>query len=119
MSDPSLIVNEVNFFNQADLDPDSAGEPNQQIYGIKGNPNYGDVRAVMLGVRNNVQGTISGEVWFNELRLSGLKNQGGYAAVLNLDANMADFATISANGSRSTIGFGSIEQGPKNVVVRM
>ncbi|WP_410503931.1 cell surface protein SprA [Nonlabens sp. Hel1_33_55] len=112
LGDPNLINSEVNFFNQADLDPDSAGEPNQQIYGIKGNPNYGDVRAVMLGVRNNVKNTISGEVWFNELRLSGLQNQGGYAAVLNLDANMADFATVSANGRRSTIGFGSIEQGP-------
>ncbi|KQC32606.1 SprA protein [Nonlabens sp. YIK11] len=112
LSDPALINSEVNFFNQADLDPDSAGEPNQQIYGIKGNPNYGDVRAVMLGVRNNVKSSISGEVWFNELRLSGLQNQGGYAAILNLDANMADFATVSANGRRSTIGFGSIEQGP-------
>lgn len=112
LGDPTLAVNEINFFDQADLDPDSAGEPNQQIYGIKGNPNYGDVRAVMLGVRNNVKNSISGEVWFNELRLSGLQNQGGYAAVVNLDANMADFATVSANGRRSTIGFGSIEQGP-------
>ncbi len=112
LSDPNLNVNELNFFAQADLDPESAGRPNQQIYGIKGNPNYGDVRAVMLGVRNSVKNTISGEVWFNELRLAGLQNEGGYAAVMNLDANMADFATISANGRRSTIGFGSIEQGP-------
>ncbi|BAO55141.1 T9SS outer membrane translocon Sov/SprA [Nonlabens marinus] len=112
LSDPTLINSEVNFFNQADLEPDSAGEPNQQIYGIKGNPNFGDVRAIMLGVRNSGKSTIGGEVWFNELRLSGLKNQGGYAAVMNLDANVADFATISANGRRSTVGFGAIEQGP-------
>ncbi|WP_194850333.1 T9SS outer membrane translocon Sov/SprA [Nonlabens antarcticus] len=112
LSDPSLQVSEINFFDQADLDPDSAGEPNQQIYGIKGNPNFGDVRSLMLGVRNSTNRTINGEVWLNELRLSGLKNQGGYAAVLNMDANVADFATISANGRRSTVGFGSIEQGP-------
>jgi len=112
LGNPSLVSSEVNFFNQVDLDPDSGGEPNQQIYGIKGNPNFGDVRAIMLGVRNSGKSTIGGEVWFNELRLSGLKNQGGYAAVMNLDANIADFAAISANGRRSTVGFGAIEQGP-------
>lgn len=53
-----------------------------------------------------------GEAWFNELRLSELKNQGGWAAVASMDANLADFATISATGRKSTVGFGSIEQGP-------
>ncbi len=53
-----------------------------------------------------------GEVWFNELRMSELENTGGWAAVANLDANMADFANVSATGRVSTIGFGSIEQGP-------
>ena len=44
--------------------------------------------------------------------MSELKNKGGWAAVVSLDANIADFATISATGKRSTIGFGSLEQGP-------
>ncbi len=109
---PALLINEVNRFEQADLDPSSAGEPNQHTYLIRGNPNFGDVRAMMLGVRNASTGDVCGEVWFNELRLSGLKNQGGYAAVMNVDTNFADFASINANGSRSTIGFGAIEQGP-------
>jgi len=65
-----------------------------------------------LNVRNATTNDICGEVWFNEMRLSGLKNQGGYAAVLNLDANLADFASVSATGRRSTIGFGALEQGP-------
>ena len=29
-----------------------------------------------------------------------------------LDANMADFATVSATGRKSTIGFGALEEGP-------
>jgi cell surface protein SprA len=33
------------------------------------------------------------------------------AAILNLDANMADFATISLTGKMSTIGFGALEEG--------
>src|SRR5690625_3369742 len=44
--------------------------------------------------------------------MSELENKGGWAAVVNVDANMADFATVSATGSMSTIGFGSLEQGP-------
>ncbi len=34
------------------------------------------------------------------------------AAVGNMDTNFADFATISATGRISTIGFGTVEQGP-------
>lgn len=111
-SSSSLSVTDLNLFDQAVIDPSTAGEANQHIYGIKGNPNFGDIRALMIGVRNASTNDICGEVWFNELRLAGLKNQGGGAAVLNMDANLADFATINASGRRSTIGFGAIEQGP-------
>ncbi|WP_124978828.1 T9SS outer membrane translocon Sov/SprA [Nonlabens xiamenensis] len=113
LGDPTLNVNEVNFFDQTTLDPSSAGALNQHQYGIKGNPNFGDIRTLMIGVRNRSLNDVCGEVWFNEMRLAGLKNQGGYAAVMNMDANVADFATVSATGRRSTIGFGAIEQGPQ------
>ncbi|OZO45430.1 hypothetical protein CGU37_29565, partial [Pseudomonas fluorescens] len=67
---------------------------------------------LMIGVRNPTSNQICGEVWVNEMRLAGLKNEGGYAATMNLDANVADFASVTATGRRSTIGFGAIEQGP-------
>ena len=112
LGNPSLSVSDLNLFPESDLTDATSGNPNQHIYGIKGNPNFGDIRALMIGVRNGSTNDICGEVWFNELRLAGLKNQGGYAAVVNMDANLADFATVSATGRRSTIGFGAIEQGP-------
>ena len=81
--------------------------------GIKGNPNFGLVRTLMVGIKNNDPlNDIKGEVWFNELRLADMDNKGGMAAVLNIDTNLADFATISASGRKTTIGFGSLEQGP-------
>jgi cell surface protein SprA len=80
--------------------------------GIKGNPNFGLVRNLMVGVKSRADHKdITGEVWFNELRMSDLDNKGGMAALLNVDTNMADFATLSAVGRKSTIGFGSLEQG--------
>ncbi|WP_158980898.1 MULTISPECIES: cell surface protein SprA [unclassified Flavobacterium] len=81
--------------------------------GIKGNPNFGLVRTLMVGIKNNDPlNDIKGEVWFNELRLADMDNKGGMAAVLNIDTNLADFATVSASGKKTTIGFGSLEQGP-------
>ena len=79
---------------------------------IKGNPNFGDIRVLMVGVRSNSANNVCGEVWYNELRLADLANEGGWAAVLSMDTNLADFANISATGRRSTIGFGSVDQKP-------
>lgn len=86
----------------------------QQRVAIKGNPNFGEVRVLMVGVKNSGNSGMDacGEIWFNELRLSDLDNEGGWAAVAGLDANFADFANISATGRKSTIGFGSVEQRP-------
>jgi len=80
--------------------------------GIKGNPNFGLVRNLMVGIKSNTDTKrVKGEVWFNELRLADMENKGGMAAILNIDTNMADFATVSATGRKSTIGFGALEQG--------
>lgn len=80
--------------------------------GIRGNPSLGSIRGMMVGVKNIDDLPARGEVWFNELRLAGLDNNGGWAAIAALDANMADFANVTATGSRSTSGFGSIDQMP-------
>ncbi|WP_228237020.1 cell surface protein SprA [Allomuricauda sp. M10] len=80
--------------------------------GISGNPSLGSIRAMMVGVKNIDDVPARGEVWFNELRMAGLDNKGGWAAIAALDANMADFANVTATGSKSTSGFGSIDQTP-------
>ena len=112
---PGQLVNGVLYANDVDLDPSLASNPNrgQLRLGIKGNPNFGLVRTLMVGIRNKFTDKIRGEVWFNELRLSGLDNKGGMAAIVNMDTNLADFATLSATGRMSTIGFGALEQGPQ------
>ena len=89
--------------------------PGQQRVAIKGNPNFGAVRTLMVGVKNTDenQQSVCGEVWFNELRLSDMDNEGGWAAIMSLDTNFADFANLSATGRMSTAGFGSVDQGPQ------
>lgn len=115
------------FYNVNDgvLDENGFTNPNEVAYdlgtrqqriAIKGNPNFGDIRVLMIGVKNgnlsNSMEDVCAEVWFNELRMSDMENEGGWAAVVSMDTQIADFADISATGRRSTIGFGSIEQGP-------
>ncbi|PXY39433.1 cell surface protein SprA [Flavobacterium cheongpyeongense] len=98
--------------NDPELIPEGGDGDSKLKLGIKGNPNFGLVRNLMVGLKNNTTDKkIKGEVWFNELRLSDMDNKGGMAAILSIDTNMADFATVSATGRKSTIGFGSLEQG--------
>ena len=103
-----------------EIDPNIDASNSRIKISIKGNPNFGQVRTLMVGLRNNTGKVpldlparkIKGEVWFNELRLGGMDNKGGMAAILSLDTNFADLATISATGRMSTIGFGALEDGP-------
>ncbi len=80
--------------------------------GIRGNPSLGSIRSMMVGIKNIDNIPARGEVWFNELRLAGLDNNGGWAAIAAIDANVADFANVSATGSKTTSGFGAIDQMP-------
>jgi len=76
---------------------------------VQGNPTLAQIRTLMLGLKNNTSSPKSGEVWFNELRASDFDNKGGWAAVVNADANLADVANISLAGSIQTVGFGNVE----------
>jgi len=84
----------------------------EQRIAIKGNPNFGDIRTLMVGVKNISLNAQCAEVWFNELRLADMDNEGGWAAIMSVDTNIADFMNINATAKRSTTGFGSLEQGP-------
>nr|WP_246296715.1 cell surface protein SprA [Winogradskyella vidalii] len=127
ISNGSLSAEDPTFYNVVDgvLDEEGFTNPNdvpyemdsglkQQRIAIKGNPNFGDIRVLMIGIKNSgITGMNScGEFWFNELRMSDMDNEGGWAAVVSMDTQIADFANISATGSQSTVGFGGIEQGP-------
>lgn len=78
---------------------------------VKGNPTLGDIKTMIIGVRNLSNSEKSGEVWCNELRLLEFNNSGGWAARGQLNLQLSDFGTIDVNASHSTEGFGGLEQG--------
>ena len=86
-------------------------QANGQTYSIMGNPNLGEVKGILLGVENtNNPSTACGQLWFNELRLSSIDENGGWAALARVDANLADLGTISVSANTHTNGFGTLEQ---------
>ena len=84
-------------------------KPNNKI-SIMGNPTLGEVRTIMIGVRNNSRATKSVEVWANELRLQEFSNSGGWAAQGNLSIQLSDFASLNMSGHLETAGFGGLEE---------
>ncbi len=91
-------------------------KPANQIT-IVGNPSLSDVKTIMIGIRNtgqvlggNASLLKSGEIWVNELRVTGFNEEGGWAATGNVNLTVSDIASVNLSGIKETAGFGSIEQ---------
>ena len=90
----------------SEYDPDNQ---NNKI-SIVGNPSLGEVRTMMIGVRNLSAEMKDGEVWVNELRLLEPESEGGWAASANLNLQLSDLGTVQASGKYVSDGFGGLEQ---------
>ena len=81
---------------------------------VIGNPNLGNIRSIMIGLRNSGEKgngmPICAEVWVNEMRVTGINEQGGAAGLARLDLQLADLGNLSLAGNFSTIGWGAIDQ---------
>jgi cell surface protein SprA len=68
----------------------------------------------VIGIRNDITdeftGPYSGEIWVNELRVVGLDEKGGIAALARMDATLADLGTLGLSTTYSGIGYGAIDQ---------
>ncbi|MFN4122383.1 MAG: cell surface protein SprA [Flavobacteriales bacterium] len=115
---PNIMINEPFVI----LDPNNPQNPSYRIT-VVGVPQISGVKTIMLGIRNPRQGSTPwpddgsvacAEIWFNELRVSEYFERGGWAANARVTAKLADLGTLALAGSRSTFGFGSIEQKPSD-----
>jgi len=86
---------------------------------VVGNPNVGDAKTILLGVMNPKKTADipsddglekCAEVWFNEMRATGLNETPGYAAAGKVQIQLADLGSIRAGGSLHTQGYGNIDQ---------
>lgn len=86
---------------------------------VVGNPNIGDAKTVMLGIANPEKTDLTpaddglpkcAEIWFNELRMTGLNEKPGYAASGKVTVQLADLGNVNLSGSMHTQGYGNIDQ---------
>lgn len=87
-------------------DPD---KPNNRI-SVMGNPSLGEIKTMMIGVRNNGRRTGGVEVWVNELRMQDYSNDGGWAAQGNMNVQLSDIGSVNVTGHVETAGFGGLEE---------
>lgn len=86
---------------------------------VVGQPNIGEAKNVMLGVLNPKKDDSRpsddglpkcGEVWLDELRVSGLSDRAAYAAAGKVNVQMADLGSVRLGGMMNTAGYGNIDQ---------
>ena len=85
-----------------------ADHPSNRV-SIMGNPTLGEVKTMMIGVRNKAGEVKSAEIWVNELRLKEYNSEGGWAAQGNLNVQLSDFGTVNVQGRYISEGFGGLE----------
>ena len=95
-------------YNQLYTGYDTA-HPGNKI-SVLGNPTLGEVKVMMIGVRNVSSEVKSGEVWVNELRLLETNNDGGWAASGAMNVQLSDFGTVNLTGRYVSDGFGGLEE---------
>lgn len=76
---------------------------------IVGSPSVGQIKVMMIGIRNNSSSAKSATVWVNEMRLLGFNNKSGWAAQGNLNIKLSDIGSFAAQGKIETAGFGGLE----------
>jgi len=87
--------------------------PPGAIYRVKGNPALNSIREFILGVEKNrtaQNSTITGSVWFNELRVLQADDANGYAFNINTGLKLADFANFSVNFSKTDPNFHALDE---------
>lgn len=111
--------------DQEQVDPNTVYErsdilkeaPKGATVAIKGNPSLDRVTEIGMGIKNPYKQDggsdgvpfLDGQLWLNELRVSGFDDKKGWAANAKASMKLADFATLNANLVRQTDGFGALD----------
>ncbi len=78
--------------------------------GVMGNPTLGDIRVMMIGIRNNSSTTKDGTIWVNELKVTDFDSEGGWAAKGSANLAVSDIASVNLSAHYESTGFGSVDQ---------
>ncbi len=80
------------------------------IVRMVGNPSLGNVKVIEIVVKNRGNIFASGEVWVNELRVTGYNENFAWAAESRLQLQLADLAEINLSTGYSSNGYSSLDK---------
>ena len=113
-ADPNSAITTINEY--AITDPANS----DRVLKVKGSPNLQGIKTIMIGIRNPDKDNPSPwpgddglskcvQVWVNELRLTDFVDDGGSAAVAQMQIQAADFANVTMSGRYSGINWGAVD----------
>ncbi len=83
-------------------------------YGVKGNPSLTQIRYIGLGLYKpkgiGHKQSLTGDVWYNELRVIGVDNSKGYAYHFDTQLKLSDLGQMAFNYSKVDPNFHGIDQ---------
>lgn len=89
---------------------DENGHPTGKTIKIKGKPSLSSIQFFIVGITNNADEPITGEVWLDEMRLSGVKKDRGVAMRLLTKFNLADLISSTFSYSRKDADFHTLQR---------
>ncbi|HEX7077353.1 MAG TPA: cell surface protein SprA [Candidatus Eisenbacteria bacterium] len=89
------------------------GAATGEIYTVVGNPSFTRITRVSFGltVAGAPAATPQGEVWFDELRLSDVRKDKGYASNVSVQANFADLLAMNVSYQKQDQDYFRVGQG--------
>lgn len=106
-SDLTAIKVGLDSINTGTEYPVTNGPPGS-LFIVKGNPLLNSIRQISVGVEKNrasYNASITGSVWFNEIRVLDINDDNGYAYVVNAGVKLADLLTVNATLSNTSPNF--------------
>jgi len=88
---------------------DANGLPIKKVE-IKGKPALNRLQYFTVGIKNKTEYDISGEVWLDELRLSGVKKDRGVAMRVQSSLKLADLASATMTYSRQDADYHRLQE---------
>jgi cell surface protein SprA len=89
---------------------DEAGIPSGKQIIIVGKPALNRLQYFSLGVKNTGNNPISGELWIDELRLSGVKKEKGVAMRMQSSLKLSDLGSLTAVYSRQDADYHRLQE---------
>jgi len=80
-----------------------------RYYKTKGNPSLNTIRYFVIGVKNKDDFAWNGEIWFDELRVSGVRQESGTALRLRTALKVADLLTFNGEWESKDADFHDVK----------